>query len=220
MNNSKIIAPSILAADFSNLSQQIRSTELGGADWIHCDVMDGKFVPNLSFGPIVVKAVRKITRLPIDVHLMIKNPDSFLEEFILAGANRITIHQEEVIHLDRTLNRIRELGAKAGVALNPSTSVETLKEVFDLVDLVLIMSVNPGFGGQVFIQNTLNKIKELAEIRSKIKKDFLIEVDGGITTENINAISSAGCNVFVIGNSIFSKDNITAATVEFKNSVV
>jgi ribulose-phosphate 3-epimerase len=219
MSNIKIIAPSILAADFSNLSQQIRSVELGGADWIHCDVMDGKFVPNLSFGPIVVKAVRKITRLPIDVHLMIQNPDALLEKFIEAGANSVTVHQEEVIHLDRTLNRIKELGAKAGVVINPSTPVGTLKEVLDIVDLVLIMSVNPGFGGQKFIPNSLNKVKELAEVRERIRNNFLIEVDGGIIIENIKDISSAGCNAFVIGNSIFSKDNITAATVEFKNSV-
>jgi ribulose-phosphate 3-epimerase len=219
MNNKKIIAPSILSADFSNLAQQIRSAELGGADWIHCDVMDGKFVPNLTFGPIVVKAVRKITKLPIDVHLMIKNPNALLEEFVSAGADSITVHQEEVVHLDRTLNRIKELGVKAGVVLNPSTPISTLTEVFDLVDLVLLMSVNPGFGGQKFISNSLKKIKELVEIRARLNKDFLIEVDGGINIKNVKDISSAGCNVFVIGNSIFGKDNITAATVEFKNSV-
>ncbi len=215
----KIIAPSILAADFSILAQQIRSAELGGADWIHCDIMDGKFVPNLTFGPIVVKAVRKITRLPIDVHLMIKDPDNLLEDFIKAGANRITVHQEEVIHLDRTINRIHELGLKAGVAINPSTPVSMLSEVLNILDLVLIMSVNPGFGGQKFIPNSLKKIKDLADLRERDKANFLIQVDGGITTENVKDISSAGCNAFVIGSSIFSKDNITAATVEFKNAV-
>jgi ribulose-phosphate 3-epimerase len=219
MNETKKIAPSILAADFANLSQQIRSAELGGADWIHCDIMDGKFVPNLTFGPIVVKAVRKITKLPLDVHLMIENPDKLIEDFIQAGANRITVHEEEVVHLDRTLNKIKELGAKAGVAINPSTPVTMLKEVFELLDLVLVMSVNPGFGGQTFIQNSLNKIKELTQIRERDGYNFLIEVDGGINTGNIKDISSAGCNVFVIGNSIFSKDNITAATIEFKNYV-
>ena len=219
MIKNKIIAPSILAADFSNLSQQIRSTELGGADWIHCDIMDGKFVPNLTFGPIIVKAVRKITRLPIDIHLMIEDPDKLLEEFIEAGANSVTVHQEEVVHLDRTLNKIHELGAKAGIAINPSTPVETLSEVVSLVDSVLVMSVNPGFGGQKFIPNSLKKIKELAELREKNNSGFLIKVDGGINTGNVREISAAGCNVFIIGNSIFGKDNITAATVEFKNAV-
>src|SRR3989339_556843 len=167
MSSKKIIASSILTADFSNLSQQIRSTELGGADWIHCDIMDGKFVPNLTFGPVVVQAVRKITKLPVDVHLMIKNPDALLEKFIEAGANWITVHQEEVIHLNRTLTRIKELGAKAGVAINPSTPITSLTEVINLVDLVLIMSVNPGFGGQKFIQSSVKKIQELSDLRFK-----------------------------------------------------
>ncbi|MEW6702748.1 MAG: ribulose-phosphate 3-epimerase, partial [Bacteroidota bacterium] len=140
MNKKKIIAASILSADFSNLSQQIRFVELGGADWIHCDVMDGKFVPNLTFGPIIVKAVRKITKLPLDVHLMIKNPDAFIEKFIEAGADYITVHQEEVVHLNRTITKIHELGAKAGVAINPSTPTSTLVEVLEMVDLLLVMS--------------------------------------------------------------------------------
>ena len=219
MKIDKIIAPSILSADFTNLSQQIRSAELGGADWIHCDVMDGKFVPNLTFGPLVVKAVKKTTRLPIDVHLMIQNPLNLIQNFVEAGANRITIHQEEVIHLERVLNHIHELGIKAGVAINPSTPVNFLSEVLPLLDLVLVMSVNPGFGGQSFIKNSIKKIKQLAEIRDKLGLEFLIEVDGGINTSNIKEISAAGCNVFVIGNSIFGTDNITAATVELKNAV-
>ena len=220
MNKKKIIAPSILTADFSNLSQQIRSIELGGADWIHCDIMDGQFVPNITFGPIVVQAVKKITKLPIDVHLMIKNPDAMIEKFVEAGANWITVHQEEVVHLNRTLTRIRELGAKAGVAVNPSTPTSSLLEVVDIVDMILIMSVNPGFGGQKFISNSLRKIAELNEIRERTSYDFLIEVDGGVGMNNIKQLSAAGNNVFVIGNSIFSKDNLTAATVEFKNIVL
>ncbi len=220
MTNQKIIASSILAADFSNLSQQIRYTELGGADWIHCDIMDGKFVPNLTFGPLVVEAVKRITRLPIDVHLMIKNPNSLIEEFIKAGANFITVHQEEEIHLHRTLNRIKELGAKTGVALNPSTPVDTLNNVLEMIDLVLIMSVNPGFGGQKFITNSVKKIKELSALRKEYGYNFLIEVDGGVYKGNIKEISDAGCNVFVAGSSIFRNDNITAATIELKNLVI
>jgi len=220
MSSKKLIASSILTADFSNLSQQIRFTELGGADWIHCDIMDGKFVPNLSFGPVVVQAVKKITKLPVDVHLMIKNPDALLEKFIEAGANTITVHQEEVVHLNRTLTRIKELGAKAGVAVNPSTPITTLVEVINLVDLVLIMSVNPGFGGQKFIQSSISKIQELNNLRTKTSSNFLIEVDGGISKNNIKELSAAGCNVFVVGNSIFGQDNITAATIELKNMVM
>jgi len=217
MNSEKLIAPSILTADFSNLAQQIRYIELGGADRIHCDVMDGIFVPNITFGPVVINALRKVTSLPIDAHLMIQTPDLFLEDFKEAGASSITVHQEAVVHLNRTLTRVRELGLKAGVAINPSTPVSTLSEIIGIVDLVLIMSVNPGFGGQKFISNSIRRIKELAELRDKFKLNFLIEIDGGISNNNILEISSAGCNVFVIGNSIFGKDNITAATVEFKN---
>lgn len=217
MTQQKIIAPSILTADFSNLSQQIRSVELGGADWIHCDIMDGKFVPNLTFGPVVVKAIRKITKLPIDVHLMIQDPDSLIENFIQSGANWITVHQEEVVHLNRTLTRIHELGAKAGVAINPSTPVSTLTEVLNLVDMILVMTVNPGFGGQEFIPNTIKKIKELVLMRKMNSADFLIEVDGGIGINNIKDLHNDGVDVFVVGNAIYGKDNITAATVELKN---
>lgn len=220
MSSKKLIASSILTADFSNLSQQIRFTELGGADWIHCDIMDGKFVPNLSFGPVVVQAVRKITKLPVDVHLMIKDPDALLEKFIEAGANWVTVHQEEVVHLNRSLTRIKELGAKAGVAINPSTPITSLVEVINLVDLVLIMSVNPGFGGQKFIQSSIRKIQELSDLRSKTSSNFLIEVDGGISKNNIKELADAGCDVFVVGNSIFGQDNITAATIELKNMVM
>lgn len=220
MNSKKLIASSILNSDFSNLSQQIRFTELGGADWIHCDIMDGKFVPNLTFGPVVVQAVRKITKLPVDVHLMIKDPDALLEKFIEAGANSITVHQEEVVHLNRTLTRIKELGAKAGVAINPSTPITTLVDVLNLADLVLIMSVNPGFGGQKFIQSSVRKIQELSDMRSKTASNFVIEVDGGVGKNNIKELANAGCDVFVVGNSIFGQDNITAATIELKNMVL
>ena len=217
--NKKIIAPSILTADFSNLAQQIRYVELGMADWIHCDIMDGQFVPNLTFGPIVVSSIRKITKLPLDVHLMIKNPDGLLEEFIKAGANYVTVHQEEVVHLHRTVTRIKELGAKAGVAINPATPISSLQEILEFVDMVLVMSVNPGFGGQKFIENSTRKIKELSELREQLGLEFLIEIDGGINKNNLKTISDAGCNAFVIGNSIYGSDNITAATVELKNII-
>ena len=213
------LAPSILAADHSNLAQQIRLVEMSGADWIHCDIMDGHFVPHITFGPIIVKAASRSTKLPLDVHLMIENPDNFLEDFIEAGASSITVHQEEVIHLNRTINRIKELGAKAGVALNPSTPVSTLTEVADIIDLVLIMSVNPGFGGQKFINNSLKKIKQAVELRKGLKANFLIEMDGGINNKNIKAALNAGCDVFVIGSSIFKEKNISAATAELANII-
>jgi len=214
-----ILAPSILSADMSNLAQQIRLVEMGGAGWIHCDIMDGHFVPNLTFGPIIVEAAKRSTKLPIDVHLMINNPDNLLEDFVKAGANYITVHQEEVIHLNRTVNRIKELGSKAGVALNPATPVSTLKDIAGYIDLVLIMSVNPGFGGQSFISNSIRKIKETVQLRKYLKADFVIEVDGGISTENIKSIKNAGCDVFVAGSAIFKADNISAATMEMANLI-
>lgn len=214
-----LLAPSILSADFSNLSQQIRLVELGGADWIHCDVMDGHFVPNLTFGPIIVEAVKRSTRLPVDAHLMIKNPDNLIEDFIKAGANYLTVHEEEVVHLNRTINRIKELGAKAGVSINPSTPVQNLEYIAEYVDLVLLMSVNPGFGGQSFISNVIKKIMELVELRSKLKANFLIEIDGGIDSSTILPTLEAGVDVFVAGSSIFKADNITAATAELKNII-
>jgi ribulose-phosphate 3-epimerase len=215
----KIIAPSILSADFSNLSQQIRCVEIGGADWIHCDVMDGHFVPNLTFGPIIVKAVNTLTQLPLDVHLMIDNPDEFIDEFVKFGADRITVHQEAVKHLHRSIQRIKENNIKAGISINPATPIQTIKEVIEEVDLLLIMSVNPGFGGQSFIRSTINKIREARRLRNELGLNFLIEVDGGINVDNIKEISEAGADVFVIGTSIFEKENISAATAEFKNLV-
>jgi ribulose-phosphate 3-epimerase len=214
-----ILAPSILAADFSNLSQQIRLVELAGANWIHCDIMDGHFVPNLTFGPLLVNAARKCTKLPIDVHLMIDSADNYLENFITAGANHITVHQEAVIHLNRTIARIKELGAKAGVAINPSTPVNLLEDIAEDIDQLLIMSVNPGFGGQKFIPNSIKKIRDAAKLREKFKAHFLIEVDGGVDKITTPAILDAGCDVFISGTSIFKADNISAATAELKNLI-
>jgi ribulose-phosphate 3-epimerase len=215
----KKIAPSILAANFANLSQQIRYVEAGGADIIHCDIMDGKFVPNISFGPMVVKTVRSITKLPIDCHLMIESPDNYIEEFAKAGANYITVHQEEVKHLNRTIELIKSFDVKAGVVLNPATSISTLTDILEFVDMVLIMSVNPGFGGQKFIHQSLNKINDLKILREERNLNFLIEVDGGIDLSTIKSVSEAGCDIFVAGSAIFKSDNITAATLELRNII-
>ena len=215
----KLLAPSILSADFSNLAQQIRYVEMGGADIIHCDIMDGRFVPNITFGPIVVKAVKKVSRLPIDVHLMIKDPDNYIEDFISAGADYVSVHQEEVVHLHRTITKIKELGAKAGVVINPATPVNTLNDILEFDDFVLVMSVNPGFGGQKFIESAVGKIKRLSEIRDEKQLSFMIEVDGGIDSQNIKRVADAGCDMFVAGSSIFSQDNVTAAATELKNLI-
>jgi len=212
-----LIAPSILSADFSNLSQQIRLTEMGGADWIHCDIMDGHFVPNITIGPIIVKAARKITKLPVDVHLMIENPDKYLEAFADAGADFISVHVEEVVHLNRTINRIKELGCKAGVVINPATPVDSIVDIAEYIDLLLIMTVNPGFGGQKFIPNSIRRIEEAVALRTKYEAKFLIEIDGGVNNETIIAAKKAGVDVFVAGSAIFNVDNITAATAELKN---
>ena len=212
-----IIAPSILSADFSNLTQQIRLVEMGGADWIHCDVMDGHFVPNITIGPVIVKAAKKSTKLPIDVHLMIENPDNYLEAFAEAGANFISVHVEEVVHLNRSINRIKELGCKAGVVINPATPVNSIIDVAEYIDLLLIMTVNPGFGGQEFISNSFRRIEEAAKLKNKMNANFLIEVDGGINHRIIASVKNAGAEVFVAGSAIFHSDNITAATAELKN---
>ncbi|NWG27784.1 MAG: ribulose-phosphate 3-epimerase [Ignavibacteriaceae bacterium] len=214
-----IIAPSILSADFSNLAQQIRLTEMGGADWIHCDVMDGHFVPNITIGPIIVKATRKSTRLPVDVHLMIEKPDNFLEAFAEAGADYISVHVEEVVHLNRSINRIKELGCKAGVVINPATPVNSIIDVAEYIDLLLIMTVNPGFGGQKFISNSIRRIQEAVELRTRLNAGYLIEIDGGVNKQTIVAAKKAGVDVFVAGSAIFDADNITAATAELKNLV-
>lgn len=214
-----ILAPSILSADFTNLAQQIRMVEIGGADWIHCDVMDGHFVPNLSFGPSIIKAAHKITNLPIDVHLMIENPDKYLEDFIKAGASYVTVHVEEVVHLGKTINRIKELGAKAGVVINPTTPVKSILDVAEYIDLLLIMTVNPGLGGQKFIPNSIQRIKEAITLRNELNTNFLIEIDGGVNVETAKTAFKAGADVFVAGSAIFKTDNISAATMELKKVI-
>jgi ribulose-phosphate 3-epimerase len=214
-----ILAPSILSADLSVLSEQIRKVELGGADWIHCDIMDGHFVPNITFGPILVKAARKSTKLPLDVHLMIENPDKYLEDFAEAGANRIIVHQEAVVHLNRTVSKIKEHGMIAGVAINPATPVEDLEYIYEYIHSLLIMSVNPGFGGQVFIPNTFDKIKKAVEMKKRLNPDLLIGIDGGVDKENIKEVLDAGINVFAIGSAIYDAKDITAAAAELKNII-
>lgn len=214
-----LIAPSILSADFSNLYQQIRLTEMGGADWIHCDVMDGHFVPNITIGPIIVKAARKCTNLPIDVHLMIENPDKYLEAFADAGANYISVHVEEVVNLNRTINRIKELGCKAGVVVNPATPISSILDIAEYIDLLLIMTVNPGFGGQKFITNSIRRIEEAVSLRKKYNSNFFIEIDGGVNKETIVGAKKAGVDVFVAGSAIFDAENITAATTELRNLI-
>lgn len=215
-----LLAPSILAADFSNLSNQIRAVEIGSADLIHCDIMDGKFVPNITFGPKIVSTVRKLTKLPLDVHLMIENPQNFIKDFASAGANYITVHQEGVYHLDRVLNSIKELNINCGIALNPGTPVETILPVLHLADLILVMSVNPGFGGQHLIEYTLDKIKYLYEIRKNKNLNFKIEIDGGINAHNIKKVKNAGTDIIVAGTSVFKSEDITAATTELKNLII
>ncbi len=212
------IAPSILSADFTCLENQVRQVEAGKADWIHCDVMDGHFVPNITFGPLIVKALKRITTLPIDVHLMIQKPDDYIEQFIRAGAAVVTVHQEACIHLHRTVQKIKELGAQVGVAINPSTPVSVLKEIILDLDLVLIMSVNPGFGGQKFITQSLKKITQTAEMITSGSSSAVLEVDGGIDTETAAAVVRAGANVLVAGNAIFSKKDISGAVEKIRKA--
>jgi ribulose-phosphate 3-epimerase len=198
------IAPSILAADFSRLGEQIRAVQKGGASMIHVDVMDGHFVPNLTVGIPVVKSLRKATDLVLDCHLMIENADRYVTEFVEAGADMVSVHQEACPHLHRTLTVIRAAGASPGVVLNPATPVQTLDEVLELVDYVLVMSVNPGFGGQQFIPFALDKVRRLRSVRAERALSFRIEIDGGITTGNIGDAARAGCDIIVAGTSVFS----------------
>ncbi|MFB3814348.1 MAG: ribulose-phosphate 3-epimerase [Terriglobales bacterium] len=199
------LAPSILSADFARLADQVRQAEAGGATLLHVDVMDGHFVPNITIGPPVVASLRKATGLPLDVHLMIEDPDAFIPAFIDAGADWISVHQEACVHLHRTLELVRSKGAQVGVALNPATPMNTLTEVADMLDFVLVMSVNPGFGGQKFIPRALEKIRHLGTMRNAKGGRFRIEVDGGITEETIASVVHAGAEVLVAGNAVFGK---------------
>ncbi|MBW1650645.1 MAG: ribulose-phosphate 3-epimerase [Deltaproteobacteria bacterium] len=212
----RVIAPSILSANFAKLGEEIKSIEKAGADWIHIDVMDGHFAPNITMGPIAVQAVKNITKLPIDVHLMIENPDLYIKDFAKAGADYISVHIEASIHLNRTINLIKECGAKAGVALNPSTPIETIEWVLEYLDFVLIMSVNPGFGGQSFIANSLEKIKKLKKIIKNKNLSVKIQIDGGVNKNTVSDIASAGVEIFVAGSAIFGATDYKSAIDNLK----
>lgn len=208
------IAPSILSADFARLGAHVQEAEAGGADWIHVDVMDGHFVPNITIGPLVVNALRPVTNLPLDVHLMIGNPDRYVENFARAGADYITVHVETCPHLHRTLQQIREAGCKPGVTLNPGTPLSTLEEVLPEVDLVLIMSVNPGYGGQSYIPASTPKIARLRKMLDEIGSAAEIEVDGGVNTDTIAEIAGAGATVLVAGSAVFNNKAPVAENIE------
>jgi len=211
-----LILPSILAADFARLADEIHRVEQGGASMIHIDIMDGHFVPNLTMGPPLVKSIRKVTQAQFDVHFMIEEPDRYVADFVEAGANHIAVHQEACVHLNRTLHLIRSLGAGAGVVLNPGTPISTLEEVLGMVDHVLIMSVNPGFGGQEFIPGSLDKIRRLRRWREERRLNFAIEIDGGVSRDNVAEIVRAGCDWLVAGSSVFHSADPGATVKEMQ----
>jgi ribulose-phosphate 3-epimerase len=213
------IAPSILSSDFSMLGSQVSELEKCGADFIHIDVMDGNFVPNITFGPPVIKSIKKYTKLPFDVHLMIEEPSRYIEDFVRAGADIITVHYEADRHIDRTINYIKSFNIKAAVALNPGTPVYLIKDILKNLDMVLIMSVNPGFGGQKFIEYSNNKVKELKELSKTTNPELLIEVDGGIDSNNIGEIVQSGANVIVAGSSVFKDQNIKENIISLRRGI-
>ncbi|MBM7598641.1 ribulose-phosphate 3-epimerase [Virgibacillus halotolerans] len=198
------IAPSILSADFAKLGEEIKNVEEGGADYIHVDVMDGHFVPNITIGPMIVEAIKPITSLPLDVHLMIENPDTYIPEVAKAGASIITVHQEACVHLHRTIQLIKDCGSRAGVVINPATPTEMLLPILTDVDLVLIMTINPGFGGQTLIPNTIQKIEQLAAWRKEMNLTFELEVDGGVNVQTAKQCTDAGADVLVAGSAVFN----------------
>jgi len=203
----KIIAPSILSADFTRLGEEVRAVREAGADWLHVDVMDGMYVPNITIGPPVVKALRRVTDMPLDVHLMIVDPDRYLDDFIQAGSDYIVVHAEAAMHLQRTVSYIRQKGCKAGVSLNPATPLSHLEYVLPDVDLVLVMTVNPGFGGQSFIPQMMDKIADLRTLLDSYKREILLQVDGGVKVDNIGAVARAGADAFVAGSAVFGSKN-------------
>ncbi len=213
-----VVAPSILAADYTQLGSQIQRCLDAGTQWLHCDIMDGHFVPNISYGPAVVKAAASIGDVFIDVHLMIENPDQYIEDFVEAGADLLTVHQEVCPHLHRTIQHIKRQGAQAGVALNPATPLQQIIPILSDVNLVLIMSVNPGFGGQSFIESTYRKLQKIRSLREKQEAQFLIGVDGGVGPDNIQKVAKAGAEVFVAGSSIFKSDDIAGSIKKLTNN--
>lgn len=219
MNNQRrLVAPSILAADFTNLEKDISLVNESEADWIHCDIMDGVFVPNISFGIPIIQSLKKIAKKPLDVHLMIVNPERYIEAFYMAGANILTVHYEASIHLHRTIEEIKKYDMLAGVSLNPHTPVNLLEFILPIVDMVLIMSVNPGFGGQKFIDFTYEKVIQLKKLSEKLNPELLIEVDGGVDLSNAKKLYECGVNVLVAGTTIFGSDDIKATISALKNA--
>jgi len=216
---AKLIAPSILSADFSRLGEEVKAVAAAGADIIHFDVMDGHFVPNITVGPLVLEAVRKITPMPIDAHLMIDNPDLYVADFVKAGANYVSVHVEASRHLHRSVQLIRSLGAKAGIALNPHTPVASMGYILDEVDFILVMTVNPGFGGQKFIPAAFKKVAELDQMRREHGLSFQIEIDGGIKIDNIAEVSQAGVDIFVAGSAIFQSKNYGETIAQMKRAI-
>lgn len=213
------IAPSILSADFAKLGSEIIEIEKGGADYVHVDVMDGHFVPNITIGPLIVEAIKPITKLPLDVHLMIENPDLYIKDFADAGADIITVHQEACVHLHRTIQLIKSHHVKAGVVINPATPVSMIKEVLSNVELVLVMSVNPGFGGQSFIKETLSKIRELDKIRRENDYHFELQVDGGVNVDTAKLCVDAGADVLVAGSAVFNQPDRKKAIQNIRESI-
>lgn len=214
-----MIAPSVLSADFSRIGADIDMITRAGADILHLDVMDGHFVPNITFGPKMVADIRKLTKLPLDVHLMISEPEKYVDEFVKAGADWVSVHFEASKHLNRLVNQVRDAGAKAGVVINPATPVNVLEEILPYIDFVLLMSVNPGFGGQKFIKTSVEKAKKLSEMIKKMGLDVMIEMDGGIGPANIKMLSDAGVNVFVAGNAVFGATDPAAVIAEMKKQI-
>ncbi len=214
------IAPSILAADFARLGEQVQAVEQAGADWIHIDVMDGRFVPNITMGPLVVAALRRVTDLPLDVHLMIVEPERYVDAFAAAGADSISVHLEASPNLHRTLQQIRQAGCRAGVAINPHSPASLLQEVLPMVDIVNVMTVNPGFGGQSFIPSMTGKIRQLRQMAQQVGRDVLIEVDGGINAESAPTAMQAGANVLILGSAVFKHADGAAAGVQQIQQVI